>query len=122
MQGAAVLRRADPCLPRLGLLAKLTVAPLRAPRRLVACRYGLRDIVKRVGVTTILVTHDQEEAWDIADRVRWRWPGAKPALGWRRCRHRAGVWLCRKRRCRGTCPALLPGPAVCRRRRRRRRR
>lgn len=31
--------------------------------------HGLREIVKRVGVTTIIVTHDQEEAWDIADQV-----------------------------------------------------
>jgi ABC-type sulfate/molybdate transport systems ATPase subunit len=29
----------------------------------------LREIVQRVGVTTIIVTHDQEEAWDIADNV-----------------------------------------------------
>ena len=35
----------------------------------VACRHGLRDIVRAVGVTTIIVTHDQEEAWDIADQV-----------------------------------------------------
>lgn len=32
-------------------------------------REGLRAIVKRLGVTTIMVTHDQEEAWDLADRV-----------------------------------------------------
>ncbi|GAB4816929.1 hypothetical protein N2152v2_003975 [Parachlorella kessleri] len=32
-------------------------------------REGLQAIVRRLGVTTILVTHDQEEAWDLADRV-----------------------------------------------------
>ena len=35
----------------------------------VVCRHGLRDIVRAVGVTTVIVTHDQEEAWDIADQV-----------------------------------------------------
>ena len=32
-------------------------------------RSGVKDIIKRVGVTAVLVTHDQEEAFDIADRV-----------------------------------------------------
>ena len=32
-------------------------------------RMGVRDIIDRVGVTSILVTHDQEEAFDIADHV-----------------------------------------------------
>ena len=32
-------------------------------------RQGMRDIIQRVGVTSILVTHDQEEAFDIADQV-----------------------------------------------------
>ena len=35
----------------------------------------MRDIIQRVGVTSILVTHDQEEAFDIADQIvifnRW---------------------------------------------------
>jgi len=29
----------------------------------------VKDIIQRVGVTTVIVTHDQEEAFDIADRV-----------------------------------------------------
>ena len=32
-------------------------------------RAGLKEIVRSVGVTTIIVTHDQEEAFDIADKV-----------------------------------------------------
>ena len=32
-------------------------------------RSSVKDIIKRVGVTAVLVTHDQEEAFDIADRV-----------------------------------------------------
>lgn len=35
----------------------------------VQLRASLREIQQRVGVTTILVTHDQEEAFDIADRI-----------------------------------------------------
>jgi ABC-type Fe3+/spermidine/putrescine transport system ATPase subunit len=41
----------------------------------------LRDILKRVGVTTIYVTHDQQEAFAIADRVFVMRPD--PALGGR---------------------------------------
>jgi len=29
----------------------------------------VKDIIHKVGVTSILVTHDQEEAFDIADKV-----------------------------------------------------
>lgn len=56
----------------------LTSPPLLPlpPSRLAHRRHGLRDIVKRLGVTTVIVTHDQEEAWDIADQARrvcvWR--------------------------------------------------
>lgn len=32
-------------------------------------RRGVREIIDQVGVTSILVTHDQEEAFDIADEV-----------------------------------------------------
>lgn len=32
-------------------------------------RDSVKDIIHRVGVTSILVTHDQEEAFDIADKV-----------------------------------------------------
>ncbi|KXZ52070.1 hypothetical protein GPECTOR_10g1093 [Gonium pectorale] len=32
-------------------------------------RAGLKEIVRSVGVTTIIVTHDQEEAFDLADKV-----------------------------------------------------
>ncbi|MDX2141370.1 MAG: ABC transporter ATP-binding protein [Chloroflexota bacterium] len=35
----------------------------------VQLRQSLREIQQRLGVTTILVTHDQEEAFDIADRI-----------------------------------------------------
>lgn len=29
----------------------------------------MKEIIQRVGLTSILVTHDREEAFDIADRV-----------------------------------------------------
>ncbi len=32
-------------------------------------RRELRELVQRIGITTILVTHEQEEAFDIADRI-----------------------------------------------------
>lgn len=32
-------------------------------------RTGLKEIVRNIGVTTIIVTHDQEEAFDLADKV-----------------------------------------------------
>ena len=32
-------------------------------------RDSVKDIIHKVGVTSILVTHDQEEAFDIADKV-----------------------------------------------------
>jgi len=32
-------------------------------------RRELRDAVRRVGITTVLVTHEQEEAFDVGDRV-----------------------------------------------------
>src|SRR5262249_5589466 len=32
-------------------------------------RRGLKEIQRRLGVTTILVTHDQEEAFELADRI-----------------------------------------------------
>lgn len=32
-------------------------------------RAGVKEIVRSVGVTTVIVTHDQEEAFDLADKV-----------------------------------------------------
>ena len=32
-------------------------------------RHELREVIKRVGITTIFVTHEQEEAFDLGDRV-----------------------------------------------------
>jgi ABC-type Fe3+/spermidine/putrescine transport system ATPase subunit len=32
-------------------------------------RRELHDLIRRIGITTVLVTHEQEEAFDIADRV-----------------------------------------------------
>ncbi|EFN57811.1 hypothetical protein CHLNCDRAFT_143202 [Chlorella variabilis] len=59
--------RALACNPRLLLLDEPFGALDPVVRK--SLRHGLRDIVRRVGVTTIIVTHDQEEAWDIADHV-----------------------------------------------------
>ena len=32
-------------------------------------RNELRDLIRRIGITTVLVTHEQEDAFDLADRV-----------------------------------------------------
>ncbi len=32
-------------------------------------RRELRDVIRRVGITTVLVTHEQEEAFDLGDRI-----------------------------------------------------
>ncbi len=32
-------------------------------------RRELRELVRRIGITTVLVTHEQEEAFDLADRI-----------------------------------------------------
>ena len=44
-------------------------------------RGELRAIIKRAGATAILVTHDQEEALSIADRVAFMWRGRVEQVG-----------------------------------------
>ena len=44
-------------------------------------RAELRAIVKRAGATALLVTHDQEEALSIADRVAFMWRGRIEQVG-----------------------------------------
>jgi iron(III) transport system ATP-binding protein len=44
-------------------------------------RAELRAIVKRAGATALLVTHDQEEALSIADRVAFMWAGHVEQVG-----------------------------------------
>ncbi len=44
-------------------------------------RAELRAIVKRAGATALLVTHDQEEALSIADRVAFMWQGRIEQVG-----------------------------------------
>lgn len=39
------------------------------PELRIALRYEVRSIVRRAGITTVLVTHDQSEAFALADRV-----------------------------------------------------
>ena len=44
-------------------------------------REELLEIVRRAGATTILVTHDQEEALSIADRIAFLWEGRMEQWG-----------------------------------------
>jgi iron(III) transport system ATP-binding protein len=44
-------------------------------------RAEVREIVRRAGATAILVTHDQEEALSIADRVGFMWNGRVEQAG-----------------------------------------
>ncbi|MES1260080.1 MAG: ABC transporter ATP-binding protein, partial [Gemmatimonadota bacterium] len=44
-------------------------------------RRELRELVRRVGITTILVTHEQEEAFDLADRIALLHLGKLEQLG-----------------------------------------
>lgn len=61
------LARALACNPQLLLLDE----PFGAldPQVRKTLRDSVKDIIHKVGVTSILVTHDQEEAFDIADKV-----------------------------------------------------
>ena len=44
-------------------------------------RRELRDVVTRVGITTVLVTHEQEEAFDLADRIALLHQGTLQQVG-----------------------------------------
>ena len=72
-QQRAALARALAPRPRLLLLDE-PFSNLDAALR-GRVRDEVREIVRRAGITTILVTHDQEEALSIADRVAFIWRG-----------------------------------------------
>ena len=44
-------------------------------------RHELRELVRRIGITTILVTHEQEEAFELADRVALLMAGGLVQVG-----------------------------------------
>ena len=44
-------------------------------------RGEVREILKRAGATAVMVTHDQEEALSIADRVAFMWGGCVEQVG-----------------------------------------
>ena len=78
-QQRAALARALAPQPRLLLLDE-PFSNLDASLR-NRVRDELREIVRRAGTTTILVTHDQEEALSIADRVAFLWRGRVEQCG-----------------------------------------
>lgn len=61
------------CVPAACPATALTAAPLLSRLCVMQTRVELRRdmkaILNEVGITSILVTHDQEEAFDIADNV-----------------------------------------------------
>src|SRR5690349_5500175 len=61
------LARALAVEPRLLLLDEPLSALDRGLRERLAA--DLHDILRRTGTTAVLVTHDQEEAWSVADRM-----------------------------------------------------
>ena len=73
------LARALAAEPRLLLLDE----PFSAldPEVRAALRAGLVDILRRAGVTAVMVSHDQEEAFDMADDVVILHRGAPLAQG-----------------------------------------
>src|SRR5690606_5396282 len=44
-------------------------------------RHELRELINRIGITTILVTHEQEEAFALADRVALLMQGGLVQVG-----------------------------------------
>ncbi len=44
-------------------------------------RRELRELVRRIGITTVLVTHEQEEAFDLADRIALLYRGNLEQVG-----------------------------------------
>jgi ABC-type Fe3+/spermidine/putrescine transport system ATPase subunit len=44
-------------------------------------RRSIKSLVGRLGITTLLVTHEQEEAYDLAERIAVLWGGALQQVG-----------------------------------------
>ena len=65
VQSSAYQHLTDQCMMRMNLVQSgLHNVQIRA-----SVRQGLKKIIDKVGVTSILVTHDQEEAFELADQV-----------------------------------------------------
>jgi len=77
-QRVAVARALAPA-PRLLLLDE----PLSNldPALRERTRRALSTVLRRLGITTVLVTHEQEEAFDLAQRVAVLWGGALQQVG-----------------------------------------
>jgi ABC-type Fe3+/spermidine/putrescine transport system ATPase subunit len=77
-QRVAVARALAPA-PRLLLLDE----PLSNldPALRERTRRSIRELVGRLGITTVLVTHEQEEAFDLASRVAVLWAGELQQVG-----------------------------------------
>ena len=78
-QQRVALARAIVIMPSV-LLMDEPLSNLDAKLR-VEMRGAIRDIQKRVGITTVYVTHDQEEALAISDRIAVMWEGEIQQLG-----------------------------------------
>jgi ABC-type Fe3+/spermidine/putrescine transport system ATPase subunit len=77
-QRVAVARALAPA-PRLLLLDE----PLSNldPALRERTRRALQKVLRRLGITTVLVTHEQEEAFDLAQRVAVLWGGSLQQVG-----------------------------------------
>ncbi len=88
-------------------------SPILTQNSGVQVRETIADLQREVGITTVFVTHDQEEALAISDRIGLMRLGRLEQVGARRRSMPAGFRLCRGFR--GSCEysaVVLPAPAA----------
>ena len=98
---------------RPGLLMDEPLSNLDAKLRM-QIRESIPDLQREAGITTVFVTHDQEEALALSDRIARDEQGPPGAGRHARRSTRPGHRLCRRLHRRGQpCPSAFLGPARC---------